>query len=919
MLCRFRVCLLAFCLAAGAALPVAATPQSDAPVHSAEGIAEYRFDNGLQLVLFPDPSSPVTTVNVTYRVGSRHEGYGETGMAHLLEHLVFKGTPTHPDIPGEMKARGIRYNGTTWFDRTNYFASFSSDVDTLAWLLRMEADRMVNSHIARADLDSEMTVVRNEMESGENSPTRVLMQRVMGAAYQWHNYGNATIGARSDVENVPIERLQAFYRTWYQPDNAVLVIAGDFDPAEALALVGDSFGALPRPGRALPVTYTREPAQDGARHVEVRRVGRTPYLAAGYHTPAGRHPDTAALSVLAQVLGHTPGGRLHRALVERGAATGVSATPYVLDEAGYLAFLVEAPEDADIDALDTALLAEVEDAVAAPFTEAEVNEARERLLAGYSRAMRDPNAVGVALSEAIAQGDWRLLLLARDRLETVSVDDVTRVAATYLKPDNRTSGRFVPTDRADRVVIPEAPSAETLLADYVGRPALAAGEAFDASPANIDARTRTWTLSNGAKLAVLEKATRGGAVQLRMTLRLGDEASLHGQAEAGSMAGAMLMRGAGAFDRAGLSRELTRLRSTLSVGGNATAVSVGASTDRDHVGAILELLATILRTPTFPEQEFAQLRTQVITGIRGSMSEPGALANQAMAQHFDPFPPGHPYHSPTFEQRIAALEALDVDALRAFHRAFYGIGPGTTIAIVGDVDAEAVHAQLERLFGDWVPATPFARIPLPATPRPPAHVRLPTPDRPNAVFMARQALTLDQDHPDYPALLLGNHVLGGGGMKSRLADRIRQREGLSYSVSSNFSANAFDPVGSFGGYAIAAPENMAQLEIAFREELQRLRETDMPDDELADTLDGLLRARRTSRANDAQLVGMLNDNLYLGRDMAFSAAFEDRLRALTPADIRAAMARHLDPAQLSVFIGGDFDAAAGAGTDASAD
>lgn len=919
MLCRFRVGLLAVCLAAGAALPATAAPRIEAPVHSAEGIAEYRFDNGLQLVLFPDPSSPVTTVNVTYRVGSRHEGYGETGMAHLLEHLVFKGTPTHPDIPGQMKARGIRYNGTTWFDRTNYFASFSSDPDTLAWLLRLEADRMVNSHIARADLDSEMTVVRNEMESGENSPTRVLLQRVMGAAYQWHNYGNATIGARSDVENVPIERLQAFYRTWYQPDNAVLVIAGDFDPVEALALVGASFGALPRPGRARPVTYTREPAQDGARHVEVRRVGRTPYLATGYHTPAGRHPDSAALSVLAQVLGHTPGGRLHRALVERGAATGVSATPYALDEAGYLAFLVEAPENADIDALQAALLAGVEDAAATPFTEAEVAEARERLLAGYSRAMRDPNAVGVALSEAIAQGDWRLLLLARDRLETVSVGDVNRVAATYLKPDNRTSGRFVPTDRAERVVIPEPPSADTLLAGYVGRPALAAGEAFDASPANIDARTRTWTLSNGAKLAVLDKATRGGAVQLRMTLRLGDEAGLHGQAEAGSMAGAMLMRGAGAFDRAGLSRELTRLGSTLSVGGNATAVNVGASTDRARVGALLDLLATILRTPTFPEQEFAQLRTQAITGIRGSMTEPGALANQAMAQHFDPFPPGHPYHSPTFEQRIAALEALDIDALRAFHRAFYGMGAGTTIAVVGDVDAEAVHAQLERLFCDWTPATPFARIPLPATPRPPAHVRLPTPDRPNAVFMARQALALDQDHPDYPALLLGNHVLGGGGMKSRLADRIRQREGLSYSVSSNFSANAFDPVGSFGGYAIAAPENMAQLEIAFREELQRLRETDMPDTELADTLDGLLRARRTSRANDAQLVGMLNDNLYLGRDMAFSAAFEDRLRALTPADIRAAMARHLDPAQLSVFIGGDFDAADAMGGDASAD
>ncbi|NYZ61852.1 M16 family metallopeptidase [Luteimonas deserti] len=907
---RLGAVLLALCMALGATMAAQAqAPRLEAPVHSAEGIDEYRFDNGLRLVLFPDASRPVTTVNVTYRVGSRHEGYGETGMAHLLEHLVFKGTPTHPDIPGAMRARGIRFNGTTWYDRTNYFASFARDDDTLAWLLRLEADRMVNSRIARADLDSEMTVVRNEMESGENNPARVLMQRVMGAAYQWHNYGNATIGARSDVENVPIERLQAFYRTWYQPDNAVLVIAGDFDPAQALALVDRHFGALPRPQRALPVTYTREAPQDGPRHVVVRRVGRTPYLAAGYHVPGARHADAAALSVLAHVLGQTPGGRLHRALVERGPATGVSATHYSLDEAGYFSVLVQAQEDADLDGLEATLLGAMERAGETPFTQAEVDEARQAQLAGFERAMRDPNAIGIALSEAIAQGDWRLWLLARDRLESVTVDDVARVAGTYLRLDNRTSGRFVPTDASDRVTVPEAPAAEALLESYTGREALMAGEPFDPSPANIDARTRTWTLSNGARLAVLDKRTRGGAVQVRMTLRLGDADSLHGLAESGAMTGAMLMRGAGRYDRAALSRELTRLRSILSVGGNATSINVGATTDRTNVDGLLELLAVVLREPTFPAEEFEQLRIQSITGIRGSMSEPGAVANQAMARHFDVFTPGHPYHSPSFMARIAALETLDVDDLRGFHRRFHGMGPGATIAIVGDVDAEAVRAQLERLFGDWAQATPFTRIPFPPTAPAPAHVRLHTPDRANAAFMARQPLALDQDHPDFPALLLGNEILGGGGMTSRLADRIRQRDGLSYTVSSSLTANVFDPVGSFSGYAIAAPDNIDRVEQAFREELQRLIETDIPATELGDTLDGLLRARRATRASDIQLVGMLNDNLYLGRDLAFSAAFEERLRALTPEQVRAAIARHLDPAQLSVFLGGDFGAA----------
>src|SRR5262245_2796290 len=214
--------------AAPAAQAAGQLPRGFQRVTSVEGITEYRMANGLQVLLFPDPSKQTITVNVTYKVGSRHENYGETGMAHLLEHLVFKGTPKHPNIPQELTARGTRPNGSTWTDRTNYFETFAATDDNLRWALDLEADRMINSFIAKKDLDSEMTVVRNELESGENSPTGVLVDRVMSTAYLWHNYGKSTIGSRSDLENVPIERLQAFYKTHYQPDNAVLLIAGRF-------------------------------------------------------------------------------------------------------------------------------------------------------------------------------------------------------------------------------------------------------------------------------------------------------------------------------------------------------------------------------------------------------------------------------------------------------------------------------------------------------------------------------------------------------------------------------------------------------------------------------------------------------------------------------------------------------------------
>ena len=233
----------------------AALPSGVQKMSTVEGITEYHLTNGMRLLLFPDSSSPKLTVNVTYLVGSKHENYGETGMAHLLEHMVFKPTKTRANIIKELTDHGAQFNGSTWLDRTNYFETVNATDDNLQWAIELEADRMVNALIAKSDLVTEMTVVRNEFESGENNPMRVLLQRTQAAAYEWHNYGKTTIGSRADIENVPIERLQGFYRKYYQPDNAVLVIAGKFDEAKALALVAKNFGAIPRP--ELPPPYSR--------------------------------------------------------------------------------------------------------------------------------------------------------------------------------------------------------------------------------------------------------------------------------------------------------------------------------------------------------------------------------------------------------------------------------------------------------------------------------------------------------------------------------------------------------------------------------------------------------------------------------------------------------------------------------------
>src|SRR4029079_13936585 len=232
-------------------------------ITTVEGITEYRLANGCKVLLFPDPSRPTVTTALTVFVSSRHEGYGETGMAHLLEHMVFKGTPTHQNIPKLLQQHGANFNGTTNVDRTNYFETMPASDDTLEFGIKLEADRLVNSYIKRDDLLSEFSVVRSEFEQGENSPTRILNQRMMAAAYEWHNYGKSTIGNRTDIERVPVNNLREFYRKFYQPDNCMVVVAGKFDEAKALILVQKYFGSIKKPTRQLPKTYTEEPPQDG--------------------------------------------------------------------------------------------------------------------------------------------------------------------------------------------------------------------------------------------------------------------------------------------------------------------------------------------------------------------------------------------------------------------------------------------------------------------------------------------------------------------------------------------------------------------------------------------------------------------------------------------------------------------------------
>jgi len=900
--------ILSLILTTAPAQTPSATP---AKVTSVEGITEYRLDNGLQVLLFPDNSKPTVTVNVTYMVGSRNEGAGETGMAHLLEHMLFKGTQKHKEIMGELSAHGNDFNGSTSWDRTNYFETVPASDADLRWALEMESDRMVNSRVAKSDLDSEMTVVRNEFERGENSPDQVLEERVLSTAYLWHAYGRSPIGTLSDIEKVPIEKLQAFYRNYYQPDDAMLLVAGKFDPAKTLGWINELFGSIPKPTRKLLPTYTEEPTQDGEREVVLRRVGDHQSVMMAFHVPAGSHPDSAALDVLSAILSEAPSGRLYKALVESKKAVSADAENYSLHDPGVEMFSATVAKDKSLDDAEKTMLSVIDGLIKEPPSKEEVDRARTRLLKNIDLELNNSGRVGLVLSEWGSMGDWRLLFLNRDRIEKVTPEDVARVAKLYLKPSNRTIGRYLPEAQPDRSVIPPSPDVVSELKDYKGKAAIEDGEVFDPSPANIEARTTRITLPSGLKLVLLPKKTRGGTVVANLQLHFGDEKSLANKGAAPRLAGALLMRGTRKHTRQQLQDEFDRIKAQVSVTGTLTGASARIDTVRAGLIPALQLAAEILREPSFPESDFEQIRQAAIAQLEAGRSEPQNMASIAMNRYLNAaYPVGDPRYSLTIDENIDQLKKVTLDEAKKFYADFYGAS-NAELAVVGDFDAAEVQKLAQELFGSWKSPQPYSVVKRSWMKLSPVNTSLEAPDKANAYLYAVTPVSMDQQDPDYPAMVLADRILGGD-EKSRLWVRIREKDGLSYGVNSNFRAGPQEKYGVFAAVASAKNENTAKVEAAFKDEITKAATTGFTAEEVATAKTALMQERQLSRSQDNQLVGLLVSQAELGRTMQRESDLEKKINDTTPEQLSTIFKKWIDPATISYFKAGDFKKAAAA-------
>jgi zinc protease len=892
-----------------AASAVAAPAASLTKVTAVEGITEHRLDNGLRVLIFPDQSKPTVLVNITYLVGSRHEGYGETGMAHLLEHMLFKGTPSHPDVWKLLQDHGAHFNGTTWWDRTNYFEELPATTENLEFALALEADRMVNSKIAAEDLAKEFSVVRNEFEKTENSPDIVLEDKMMAAAYQWHNYGKSTIGSRSDIERVPIENLRAFYKRYYQPDNAILIVAGKFDSKQALDLVTKYFGGLPRPTRKLPPSWTVEPVQDGERQVTIRRSGDVAIVSLLYHGVAGADPDKVAEDALVDILTNKPSGRLYKALVDKGIASEVSGVAYPMAEPGVMVFSAKVGKSGSAKEVRDVMTTIVESLGTTPITKEELDRWRAGFFREFDLILTETAKTGVVLSEFAAMGDWRLLYLTRDRVKTTSTDDVARVARAFLKASNRTLGLFHPTKDANRAPLPPTPDVAGMLKDYKGATATESGEAFVATVENIEKRTTRTELPSGLKLALLPKKTKGGQVRLALTLRFGSEADLKGKVAAAGLLPEMLMRGTRKLSFEQLKDQLDLLKAEVNIShgrGSPSTLNVAqvrVKTVRENLPRVIDLLGEMLREPALAKNEFESLRKEMLTKLEEQLSDPMTNASVTLMQRMLPFPSTDVRYTPTIKEAIERLRKLTVAELAAMHKRLWG-GSSAQLSVVGDFDAEAVKAGIDKAIASWKSPKPYQRITLPYQASKPSDNTINTPDKEMAFVLAGQTLEARDDDPAYPALFLWNYMLGGS-PGSRLFMRLRQKEGISYGVFSQLMAHPIDKSAFFFAGALAAPANMDKAMAGITSEVEGMVKTGVSDKELAEAKKSYLKSWEGRIAEDDFVVGELNQGLYLGRTLTYWSDLNAKIEKLTVANVNAAVKQFIDPAKLTKVKAGD--------------
>ncbi|MFZ6654935.1 M16 family metallopeptidase [Undibacterium sp. TJN19] len=867
-------------------------PANMEKMSTVEGITEYHLANGLKILLMPDNSQATITVNMTYLLGSKHENTGQTGYAHLLEHMLCKGSKNYPQITSQLSARGMRWNAYTHLDFTNYFESFEASDTDLEWVLGMEADRMQNANVLQRELDTEMTVVRNELELRNGEAHSILLKRVQAVAFDWHGYGHSVIGEKSDIENVNVEQLRHLYATYYRPDNAVLLVAGKFDPSKALSWISKKFGSLATPKTSIPKIPTIEPAQQGERQVVVRQKSNFNVNILAYHRPSALHPDYSALKIAGAMLAS---GREQRDKDNQIFIHNVSPGFQMQGnaDAGLAIFSTDNTINNGSEESVKGLIKIVESFSDNSLAQSELDYMKSGYVNNFSKLMNDTEKLGIALSEYIALGDWRLLFVEKDRIAHLTTLQVQNAAKHYFVRENRTAGILISEEKSQNTSIPATPALNEVMQNFAHVDEYAPVEDFNASVSNIQARTRRIKLGN-IDVALLPKPGRGQAVSVDVALHWGDEKSLFAKRWLERITDLAMLNGANQYGKEALEAE----REKLHIQGGLTQFT----TDRSHLKQALQLMVLNLKEPSFAQASTILDKEKKKWSLE--RSNPIQMAMDQFAQHFNAYPAGDIRAQETTQQIISELYAIKPIDLFDFHKQFYGASNGH-IAIVGDFDVDEVIATLSKELSGWESKAPYEPAHRKILERMPLNTFLETPGKENAYFFGRIDLAVSKSDDDFAALEVANYLIGGTPIDSRLGRRVRQKEGWTYNVNSKIDGSTVDPVSSWQIMASAAVANVDKLKKAIQEELQLVEASGFQQEELDKAKSAMAHLYQQQRASDSRLAYQWSMVMHVHQDFSWFARREAAIQNLTLAQLNQITKKYLQPGLWSIVTTGD--------------
>lgn len=885
--------------------------KSEAPkyITNVEGVKEYSLNNGLKVLLIPDASQSNMVVNIVYNVGSRNEGYGEKGMAHLLEHMLFKSTKNLGDIKKMLSDKGGNANGTTWLDRTNYYEVFPSSDENLKWSIEMEADRMVNATILQTDLEKEFSVVRNEFEIGENNPDGVLQERILSTAYLWHNYGNSTIGSKEDIERVKANTLRVFYEKYYQPDNATVIIAGKFDEQKALQYVGQYFGAIPRPKRVLDKTYTIEPAQDGEKFVELKRAGDSKNVGVVYHTASYADKDYAAIDALGEILTADPSGYLYKTLVETQKVSSIYFWQPTVRDAGYIYFGVAIPNDKDVKAVQQTVRDEMDKIGGTKYTDQDVSRAKAKIIKQIEAVKNNTISYAINMTEIIGAGDYRLGFLYRDAIEKLTKEDIQRVAEKYFRSNNRTVGVFIPSKDEIRVK-PIEYTDEQLVAftkDYKGKALEKEAAPFEASIKNLKQNFVEGKLTNGAKYGLIKKEIKGGKVLANFKFPVSNEKDLNGKTDVAGILAQLLKTGTKTQTKEQIQDRLDQLKSSIYFNFSRQTLSVNISTYKENFKEVMGILADLLANSTFPENELTKTISEYNTYLESSLNDPQSVAFTEITRQTTKYPKGSIFYTPTIQEQIDAFKKIKQSEIVDFYKNVLGGNNGVG-SVVGDLDAKSTAEILESTFGKWNSKSKY-EIAQPAyfeTQK--SDKDIITPDKENAVALGRISFKMDRKSADYPAFIMANEILGSGGfLSARIPMRLREKEGISYGAGSFIDVPITNDVAAWSYYAFLNPTKKNAVETAAKEEIAKALKDGFTAEELKSNLVSWQNERKTRLGVDNTLMELANTYLQYGIPLEDYDNLEEKVKALKVDEVNRVLKKYLSLEKMTSVYAGDFN------------